>query len=47
MVKANISTYNGNPNQVFITGHSAGLLGALAIDPKIWCDLKVQFQVLY
>ncbi|MFQ3174168.1 MAG: arylformamidase [Flavobacterium sp.] len=41
-VKANISTYNGNPNQIFITGHSAGgHLGALAVmNPKYGIDPK-------
>ncbi|MEC5166216.1 arylformamidase [Flavobacterium sp. PL11] len=38
----NASQYNGNPNQVFITGHSAGgHLGALAVmNPKYGIDTK-------
>jgi arylformamidase len=38
--KENIRKYNGNPNQVFITGHSAGgHLGALAVmNPKYGID---------
>ncbi|MBG6062871.1 pimeloyl-ACP methyl ester carboxylesterase [Flavobacterium sp. CG_9.1] len=38
--KNNISQYNGNPNQIFITGHSAGgHLGALAVmNPKYGID---------
>ncbi|WP_367768152.1 alpha/beta hydrolase [Flavobacterium sp. WC2421] len=41
-VKANGSKYNGNPNQIFITGHSAGgHLGALAVmNPKYGIDPK-------
>ena len=41
-VKANCSAYNGNPNQIFITGHSAGgHLGALAVmNPKYGIDPK-------
>ena len=40
--KKNISQYNGNPNQIFITGHSAGgHLGALAVmNPKYGTDPK-------
>jgi acetyl esterase/lipase len=40
--KDNISKYNGNPNQIFITGHSAGgHLGALAVmNPKYGIDSK-------
>ena len=40
--KKNISQYNGNPNQIFITGHSAGgHLGALAVmNPKYGIDPK-------
>ncbi|MBG6112117.1 acetyl esterase/lipase [Flavobacterium sp. CG_9.10] len=40
--KDNISKYNGNPNQIFITGHSAGgHLGALAVmNPKYGIDPK-------
>ena len=40
--KKNISQYNGNPNQIFITGHSAGgHLGALAVmNPKYGIDSK-------
>jgi arylformamidase len=40
--KENIKKYNGNPNQVFITGHSAGgHLGALAVmNPKYGIDPK-------
>lgn len=40
--KKNISTYKGNPNQIFITGHSAGgHLGALAVmNPKYGIDPK-------
>ena len=38
--KNNISQYDGNPNQIFITGHSAGgHLGALAVmNPKYGID---------
>ncbi|TDD75315.1 alpha/beta hydrolase [Flavobacterium caseinilyticum] len=38
--KKNISQYNGNPNSIFITGHSAGgHLGALAVtNPKYGID---------
>ncbi len=38
----NITQYNGNPNQIFITGHSAGgHLGALAVmNPKYGIDAK-------
>ncbi len=38
--KQNIASYNGNPNQIFIKGHSAGgHLGALAImNPKFGLD---------
>ena len=40
--KKNITQYNGNPNQIFITGHSAGgHLGALAVmNPKYGIDSK-------
>ena len=40
--KQNIASYHGNPNQVFITGHSAGgHLGALAVmNPKFGLDPK-------
>lgn len=41
-VKTNVNSYNGNPNQIFITGHSAGgHLGALAVmNPKYGIDPK-------
>ncbi|WP_188051207.1 alpha/beta hydrolase [Flavobacterium sp. GP15] len=41
-VQKNISEYNGNPNQLYITGHSAGgHLGALAVmNPKYGIDSK-------
>ena len=41
-VQKNISEYNGDPNQIFITGHSAGgHLGALAVmNPKYGIDPK-------
>ena len=41
-VQMNISEYNGNPNQIYITGHSAGgHLGALAVmNPKYGIDPK-------
>jgi acetyl esterase/lipase len=40
--KKNVNQYNGNPNQVFITGHSAGgHLAALAVmNPKYGVDAK-------
>lgn len=40
--KTNANQYNGNPNQIFITGHSAGgHLGALAVmNPKYGIDNK-------
>lgn len=40
--KKNISQYNGNPNMIFITGHSAGgHLGALAVmNPKYGIDAR-------
>lgn len=41
-VQTNIKEYNGNPKQIFITGHSAGgQLGALAVmNPKYGIDPK-------
>lgn len=41
-VQANIKDYNGNPEQIYITGHSAGgQLGALAVmNPKYGIDPK-------
>ena len=40
--KNNVSKYNGDPNQIFVTGHSAGgHLGALAVmNPKYGIDPK-------
>lgn len=40
--KNNISRYNGNPNQIFLTGHSAGghLISLAVMNPKYGIDPK-------
>ncbi|MEC4005708.1 alpha/beta hydrolase [Flavobacterium sp. SUN052] len=41
--KENISKYNGNPNQIFLTGHSAGghLVALVATNPKYLKDKSI------
>ncbi len=41
--KANISNYNGNPNEIFLTGHSAGghLVALVGTNPKYLKDKSI------
>lgn len=41
--KANIATYNGNPNEIFLTGHSAGghLVALVGTNPKYLKDKSI------
>lgn len=41
--KENISNYNGNPDQIFVTGHSAGghLVALIATNPKYLKDKSI------
>ena len=41
--KENISKYNGNPNEIFLTGHSAGghLIALVATNPKYLKDKSI------
>ena len=42
-IKNNISNYNGNPNSIFLTGHSAGghLVALVATNPKYLKDKSI------